>query len=125
MKFGFDWRLLHFNEGANNAPSELTPSHAGLRKGPIRAQASANSGYGFASFLLGTPASGSVIQINKMSTQGSYYAGYVQDDWKITDKLTVNMGMRWEVAVGNKEKYNQLAYFDPSAINHWSGCWAS
>src|SRR5206468_2993038 len=40
-----------------------------------------------------------------------------QDDWRISDRLTVNAGVRWDISVGNREKYNRIAYFDPDAAN--------
>jgi len=117
LKFGGDWRLLHFNEGANNAPAGTYSFTRGFTQGPNPVQASATAGFGFASFLLGDPASGSIIQIDPISTQGSYYAAFFQDDWKVTDRLTLNLGIRWEVGVGDKEKYNRLAYFSPGSPN--------
>ena len=52
-----------------------------------------------------------------ISTGGQYYALFLQDDWRVNSRLTLNMGVRWDVQVGNREKYNRLAYFDPDAIN--------
>ncbi len=117
FKFGADWRLLHFNEGANNAPSGNFSFSRTFTQGPNPVQASATGGYGFASFLLGDASSGSVIQIQPISTQGSYYAAFAQDDWKVTNRLTINLGLRWDVSIGTKEKYNRLAYFSPGAPN--------
>ena len=117
LKFGADWRLLHFNEGANNQPSGAFTFDRTFTQGPNPVQASSTGGFGVASFLLGDPTSGSVIKIQPISTQGSYYAVYAQDDWKVSDRLTVNLGLRWDVSLGDSEKYNRLAYFDPSATN--------
>lgn len=52
--------------------------------------------------------------MNRISTQGLYYGVYVQDDWRTTERLTLNLGVRWDVGIGDREKYNRLAYFDPS-----------
>jgi outer membrane receptor protein involved in Fe transport len=117
LKFGGDWRILNFNEGQNSSASGTFSFERQFTQGPNAVQASATSGYGFASFLLGTPSSGNVNAINPISTQGLYYAAYVQDDWKVSDRLTLNIGLRWDVGIGNREKYNRLAYFDPSVPN--------
>src|SRR5208283_2273755 len=75
------------------------------------------AGYDFASFLLGD-ASGGTIQTNSpMSTVGSYNGLYAQDDWKVTSSLTFNVGLRWEMNVGDSEKYNRIADFDPTAAS--------
>ncbi len=43
------------------------------------------------------------------------YAGYIQDDWRVTPKLTVNMGLRYEYQPPITEKYNQMGNFDPNS----------
>ena len=113
--------MLDFNEGQNTLGLrhvQLRP-HCLLRdRTPI--VASTTAGYGLASFLLGDASSGNVIAINPISTQGLYYAAYVQDDWKVTSRLTINMGLRWDVEIGDREKYNRLAYFNPTAPILWA-----
>jgi hypothetical protein len=117
LKFGFDWRMLNFNEGQNSSASGTFSFGRQFTQGPNPVQASGTGGYGFASFLLGDISSGFVNAINPISTQGLYYGTYVQDDWKVTDRLTLNIGLRWDVGIGDREKYNRLAYFDPNAPN--------
>ncbi|HEY3837681.1 MAG TPA: TonB-dependent receptor, partial [Bryobacteraceae bacterium] len=117
VKFGGDWRVLDFNEGQNAQASGTFSFSRLFTQGPNPVAASATAGYGVASFLLGDASSGSITAINPISTQGLYFGAFVQDDWKVTDHLTLNIGLRWDVNVGDREKYNRLAYFNPTAIN--------
>ena len=117
LKFGGDWRVLDFNEGQNAQASGTFTFSRLFTQGPNPVAASATAGYGVASFLLGDAASGSITAINPISTQGLYFGLFVQDDWKVTDRLTLNIGLRWDVNVGDREKYNRLAYFNPTAIS--------
>ncbi len=51
----------------------------------------------------------------------TYYAGYIQDSWKILSRFTIDMGIRYDVQVPWKERYNQLnSGFDFSAVNPYS-----
>jgi hypothetical protein len=78
------------------------------------------SGHSVALFLLGTPASGSVDWNVAPAFQTVYYAAYVQDDFRITPKLTLNLGFRWEYEAPRTERYNQMtrgfAYDTPSPL---------
>ena len=74
----------------------------------------ANTGWSLASFLLGFPASGDLQVPTAPSLQFSYVAGYVQDDWRVTDRLTLNIGFRYDVETPYTERYNRISYFDPA-----------
>ena len=64
--------------------------------------------------LLGT-GSGDVIQnFKNVATQSFYYAFYAQDDWHVSKKLTLNLGVRWDINTPRTERYNRMNYFDPS-----------
>jgi hypothetical protein len=79
-------------------------------------QADTTSGNDMASFLLGFPASGSTNSNAQASVQNKAAALYVQDDIKITPKLTLNLGFRWDVQTAATERYNRNIYtFDPTA----------
>ncbi len=49
------------------------------------------------------------------STQSYQIGGFVQDNWRVTKKLTLNLGFRYDVETPRTERYNQMSYFDPSA----------
>jgi hypothetical protein len=70
---------------------------------------------------LGDVASGSIIRNNRLSTKGQYWAGFVHNDWRVNDRLTLNLGIRYEVGIGDREKYNKLAWFDPNATSPIAG----
>jgi hypothetical protein len=74
---------------------------------------SAASGLGTADFLLGAISGGAQISsfVNDQFQQPGYF-GYVQDDIKLTRKLTINLGMRYEFVEHAKERYNAEANFN-------------
>ena len=73
----------------------------------------AYTGYGLADFLYGRPIS-SQIDITKFFTLTRYRpVVYVQDNWRLTAKLTLNVGLRDEMVTPWKERHNRLGVFDP------------
>lgn len=68
--------------------------------------------------LTGYPSSGSVTTTTRLATNVSYYAAYAQDDYRIANRLTLNLGLRYEWEAGVSERHNQYAVgFDPSVVN--------
>ena len=51
-----------------------------------------------------------------MSLFQRYNSGYIQDDWRITNRLTLNLGFRYEYMSPYGEKYGQIGYFDANAM---------
>lgn len=79
------------------------------------------TGNALASFLLGEVNAASIQASDKIRTRASYLAFYAQDDWRITDRLTINAGLRWEAEFPRREINNKLNSFDPTTINPVSG----
>ncbi|HEY1948392.1 MAG TPA: carboxypeptidase regulatory-like domain-containing protein [Bryobacteraceae bacterium] len=76
-----------------------------------------SGGNGIATLLLGYSTSGTrgyLIQPPYMKNQE--HGAFLQDDWKVTRRLTVNMGLRYDVFVPDVEKYNHLTNFNLSTL---------
>src|SRR5262249_49143852 len=71
------------------------------------------TGNSFADFLLGWPLS-AFRNIDPARQNGglNYFGGFVNDDWKVTDRLTLNVGLRYEIESVLKEDQNEVARFD-------------
>jgi Carboxypeptidase regulatory-like domain/TonB dependent receptor len=81
------------------------------------------TGLSYASYLLGLVHGGSVTQNAVAETGGRYktYAGYVQDDIKVNSRLTVNLGLRWNVWGTFKEVDDRMSFFNPDLPNPLAG----
>jgi hypothetical protein len=90
-------------------------------QGPNPAVTALNSGSGFASFLLGVPLSGSLDTTPSMMLFQRYNAGYFQDDWRVTNRLTLNLGFRYEYISPYGEKFGQIGYMDTKRIDPMTG----
>jgi outer membrane receptor protein involved in Fe transport len=108
LKFGGDFRLLRGyspNPGFNAGNFTFDQTFTGAN--PLLIQPS--SGNSLASFLLGVPQSG-YIQVNSEPARQEKLASlYLQDDFKVTDRLKVNLGLRWDYLGPLTDRFNELA----------------
>jgi hypothetical protein len=123
VKFGYDFRRLHddgldFGDSAGLFTFNNTFTRANANS------SSSASGADIADMLLGSPSpSGSNAAAQgyiptKLYEFTSYNALYVHDDFRLSPKLTLNLGLRWERETGLKESNNNLITgFDPTAAN--------
>ncbi|MDQ2842041.1 MAG: TonB-dependent receptor, partial [Acidobacteriota bacterium] len=67
-----------------------------------------NDGFDIGDMLLGYPSSGGVDYHNTTIQGFPFWAAYLQDDWKVTRRLTLNIGIRYDLQAGLRERYNRL-----------------
>ncbi len=116
LKAGFDFRTLHDAGTPAVGPTSLGFTDVFTRATPQTA--TAGTGASLATLLLGYPTSGTMNIVTKFNDYLSYWGGFVQDDYRISTKLTVNVGFRFEHESGIQEGKNQLiSGFDATAVN--------
>ncbi len=75
-------------------------------------------GYGLgAGASFGNQTTGSVVISQPVAGKETYRALYVADNWHVNNKLTLNLGLRYELQGPWSERYNRLTYFNPSVAN--------
>ena len=89
-------------------------------QGPKPLQTRATGGNAFADFLLGIPG-GSISIQPAIASKSTYLAEFVQDDWRVNNKLTMNAGLRYDINFPRTERYNRLSIFDPNATSPMAG----
>src|SRR5438045_6618945 len=113
IKTGWEGRMIRVNNHEYRDTSGNFGFNAGFTQGPNPSAASSTAGNGFASLLLGT-GSGDLIQNFKDVASQSFYHGlYFQDDLRATRKLTLNLGVRYDLDTPRTERYNRINYFNP------------
>ena len=85
--------------------------------GPDPTNPTGGTGDSFASFLLGTATSGGTGIVVSPAQTKINQGWYGEDDWKATRKLTLNLGLRYDIQFAPTERHNRQAYFDPNAPN--------
>jgi outer membrane receptor protein involved in Fe transport len=111
IKMGFDYRWLQGNNFQRSSPSGSFAFAAGLTSNP---QSPAGTGASYATFLLGAVSSASITTHLGESQRGKTYSAFVQDDWKVSRRLTLNLGLRWDYQTQPIELNNGATNFNPT-----------
>jgi hypothetical protein len=132
LKFGFNYDVSMINlrqdsPGTFNFDNGLTSCDPGPTPGgPCKAQLSTNtSGNAIASMLLGTGSGGGANYNMDPAMSLHSFGMYLQDQWRVTPRLTISAGLRYENQRPATERHNRIAFFDTNAVNPISTAFGS
>ncbi len=111
IKFGTELELQRLNTFNAITPTGTYYFDRVYTQGPDPTVRSSASGNGLASMLLGIPIAGNLSFGPALKIHGRYYGFYVQDDYQLTNKLTANIGLRYEYTTPWAEKFGQIGNF--------------
>jgi hypothetical protein len=125
LRAGAEWRSQNA-AGGGPASSNTTAGPSGQfnfdntyvqqNNGTDGTYPSTSTGLSFASFLLGIPTTSQATKTTSTSRSNPYYSFYVGDTWRVSRKLTIIPGIRYEFEYGPTEKHNrQIVGWDPTA----------
>ncbi len=117
MRLGADIRFQQYaRQNAGNAGFRLTFDRGFTQE--IFNRADVLAGSSIASLLIGTPNGGNVDNNVFPIYMAKYYAPWFQDDWKVSRRLTLNFGVRWDLNNPGVERYNRINYgFNTTTVN--------
>lgn len=117
LKVGYDFRTLSV-DFTDTSFSNGNYSFANTFSEQVPNAGTVATGADIADLLLGTPTSGSVTTTTPLRLNVHYHGAYVQDNFRVTPRLTLNLGVRYEYELGIRERDNHLAVgFDNTVPN--------
>lgn len=121
VKFGAEYRTaLSLVENPYGGASIGNLQHTRQftsRRPNVNNLTAADGGNAFASYLLGYMASNSVNRSDPFNWRNSYVGAFIQDDWRVSNRLTLNFGLRWDYEIPTSERDNRVnGGFDPDAV---------
>jgi hypothetical protein len=117
LTIGFDYRAIKVG-GISWSGAEGAFTFNGIFSQQYNTSAASTGGSDIADLLLGSPSAGNVGTASDLFYFVNYYSGYIQDDIRVTDRLTINAGLRYEFETGEAEQNNNLLVgFNRTALN--------
>ncbi|MFN7949185.1 MAG: TonB-dependent receptor [Blastocatellia bacterium] len=114
IRLGANERVYRmYNYRPDDPAGNFTFSRGFTQRVPV--EATPQTGDAIAALLLGNPAAGRLGIAPQPAIQSQYYAVFAQDDWQVNNRLTLNLGLRWELETPNTERFNRLSNFDLKA----------
>ena len=118
MKFGVEGRLHQQNYIQTNAPQGIFNFDQNGSSGCTALSFAQCGGDAVASFLIGNVWSGGYYEIQfHPATENYQYGTFAQDNWKVNHKLTLNLGLRYDVSLPRTDRHNRQNWFDPNVVS--------
>jgi hypothetical protein len=118
FRVGVEYRVLQANGFAIGGQNPTLNFASTYTNGPLDNSPASPIGQGLASFVLGIPSGGSISYADSFADQSYNYALYLQSDWRVNRRLTVNMGLRYDYDGPITERYNRsVGAFDFTNAN--------
>ena len=119
LKIGIDLRVHQRNNyqpGAVSGQFDFTRAMSGNPQ-----DATGSTGFGLATFLLGAVSGGSINSPLARADGFRYFAAFAQDDWRVMPRLTLNLGLRYDIITAPTDRFDRYSNFNPTAINPVTG----
>ena len=110
-----------YNQTYANTWMVFSPIESGLPSTNGQSLAGGSVGFPYASLLLGAVDNGFVGVPSKSRLGAHAFSGFVQDSWKITHKITLDYGLRYDFQTYLKEEHGRIPYFSASTPNPTAG----
>jgi hypothetical protein len=124
LKFGAEWRKEAFtdrNVRGTQGIYDFAAQQTGLPSTDGQNLQGGNVGFGYASFLLGLANSASVSSPQDPQFRKTAWGVYAQDTWKVTRRITLDYGLRWDLQTALTELHDRIAVFAPEVRNPSAG----
>jgi hypothetical protein len=118
LKAGFDFRgnyVSGYSPGNNAGSFTFDSTYTQRTDDGFQSAGTGSFGGSWAAFLMGLPTGASADTNASYAAHNPYFGLYVQDNWRVSAKLSLNFGLRIEEVLGGNERYNRLiGQFDPT-----------